>query len=137
MAESENAMKRSKWFVLVISLVLAALLLDACTFSVEVLSTPTSSPPLDASATPTLTPPAGATPTFPSATPTFISIRADTIPMLEIFNTFQLTDVVRTLAFTPNGTVLAAAGGNAQDFAIHLWDVLNGQSLGTLVSSGA
>jgi WD40 repeat protein len=52
--------------------------------------------------------------------------------MLEIFNTFQLTDVVRTLAFTPDGTVLAAAGGNAQDFAIHLWDVLNGQSLGTL-----
>jgi WD40 repeat protein len=52
--------------------------------------------------------------------------------MLKIFESFTLNDVVRSLAFTPNGTVLAATGGNTTDFAIHLLDVVNGQPLGDL-----
>lgn len=52
--------------------------------------------------------------------------------MLKIFESFVLTDILRGLAFTPNGAVLAAAGGNTDDFAIHLWDVVSGQSLGEL-----
>lgn len=124
-------MKQNKWSLLIIIFLLSSLLLDACTFSVQVLNTPTSSPPTVESLSPTFTPPPP-TAELPSATPTLISIRADTIPMLEIFNTFALVDVVRSLAFTPDGTVLAAAGGNAQDFSIHVWDVVNGQPLGTL-----
>jgi WD40 repeat protein len=52
--------------------------------------------------------------------------------MLRIFENFEMKDIVRGLAFTPNGTVLAAAGGNTDDFAVHLWDVVSGQSLGEL-----
>jgi len=54
--------------------------------------------------------------------------------MLEIFDTFQQKpgEVVRGLTFTPDETILASAGGNADDFAIYLWDVVNNQSLGTL-----
>jgi len=36
------------------------------------------------------------------------------------------------VAFTPDNTVLASAGGNSEDFAIRLWDVMSGESLGTL-----
>ena len=36
------------------------------------------------------------------------------------------------MAFTPDGTVLASAGGNREDFAIRLWEVTTGQSLSTL-----
>jgi len=39
---------------------------------------------------------------------------------------------VRSLAFSPDGTVLAAAGGNADDFAVHVWDVATGQFTGIL-----
>jgi WD40 repeat protein len=52
--------------------------------------------------------------------------------LLEIINSFELKDVVRSVAFTPDGSILAAAGGNGEDFSIHLWDVPSGQSLGTL-----
>jgi WD40 repeat protein len=52
--------------------------------------------------------------------------------MLEVFESFPLGDVVRSAAFTPEGTVLAAAGGNTDDFSIHIWEVASGQSLGTL-----
>ncbi len=119
-------MKQRTWLPLIIVFVLSALLLSACSFSVEVLSTPTSSPPTatQTSVSPTLVP--------LLATPTLISIRADTIYMLEIFESFELGDAVRSLAFTPDGTTLAAAGGNTDDFAIHIWDVASGQSIGTL-----
>jgi len=80
-------------------------------------------------ATETATPPS-ALPA--SETPTLISIRADTIPMLEVVANFELKDIVRGLAFTRDGTVLAAAGGNDQDFSIQLWGMVNGQSLGEL-----
>jgi WD40 repeat protein len=49
--------------------------------------------------------------------------------MLRIFENFPLKDVVHSLAFTANGSILAAAGGNRTDFAIHLLDVISGQPL--------
>jgi WD40 repeat protein len=52
--------------------------------------------------------------------------------MLEIFKSFELGELARSLAFTSDGTVLAAAGGNTEDFNIHLWDVASGQSLDEL-----
>jgi FOG: WD40 repeat len=52
--------------------------------------------------------------------------------MLEVFESFKLGDVVRSVAFTPDGAVLAAAGGNIDDFAVHIWEASSGQSLGTL-----
>ncbi len=41
-------------------------------------------------------------------------------------------ELPRSLAFTPDSAVLATAGGNDEDFAVRLWDVTSGQSLGTL-----
>jgi len=52
--------------------------------------------------------------------------------MLEIFTSFGEGEAPRSLAFTPDGTVLASAGGNNEDFAIRLWDVASGQSIGKL-----
>lgn len=131
-------MRHRKWFLLIVILILSSIGLEACSFSVQTLptspssenrSTPTSA--TEPSISPTFTLPA---PTEVPAlsTPTLIPIRADTIAMLRVFENFQLTDMVRGLAFTPDGRVLAAAGGNTDDFAIHLWDVVSGQSLGEL-----
>lgn len=119
-------------------LTLGALSLDACSFSVQVLSTPLAPGPTG-TAFP-FTPTASAfTPTalpsavdLPTATPTLIPIRTDTLQMLEIFNSLELPESVRSLAFTPDGTVLAGAGGDTADFAVHLWDVASGQAIGTL-----
>ena len=116
----------------VILIVAGAFLLDACSFSFQVL-TPVSSQPTATSlpSTPTMVPP---TPTdvLSSATPTQPSINADTILMIEIFRTLSPQEIVRGLAFTPDGRVLAAAGGNSEDFAIHLWDAASGEAIGTL-----
>src|SRR5215210_4492530 len=122
MAESENAMKQRKCLRTIrpiIGCILITLLLNACTFSIEILSTPTSSP-LTATQTsipsvPTLVLPT-AIPLLP--TPTLISIRVDTLSLLEIFTSFGEGEALRSLAFTPDGTVLASAGGNNEDFAI-------------------
>lgn len=125
-------------FLLMSVFLLSTLFLNACSFSVQTLPTATNPEGL---ATPTFTPPALATETFTqiaptenfaSATPTLISIRADTISMLEVVQSFTMGDIVHSLAFTPDGTVLAAAGGNTQDFAVHLWDVVNNRTLGNL-----
>lgn len=111
-----------------------ALALLACTFTVEVVPTPTPAEALPTFNTnPTV--PATVEPlsfVAPLPTPTLISIRADTLYLLEISSSFETSDVVRSVAFTPDGSVLAAAGGNNGDFAVHLWDVASGQSLGTL-----
>ena len=126
-------MKQHIWFLLILIFLLGALVLDACSFSVKALATPIVSPPTEAAIPPTATQTLVApTVQLPSVTPTLISIRADTISMLEVFESFKLGDIVRSVAFTPDGTVLAAAGGNTDDFAIHLWDAASGQSLGTL-----
>ena len=122
-------MKQHKWLLPMTVLVLNALLLNACSFSVEVLSTPTAAPPTLVIPTFTEVPPTLA---LPSATPTLISIRADTVNMIEIFKSFEMGDIVRSLAFTPDGTALAAAGGNTDDFAVHVWDVASGQPIGVL-----
>lgn len=128
-------MKQHIWLLPVIVLALSALLLNACSYSVQVWSTPNPSEPTETqvSVAPTAVQ-IEATPTLvlPLATPTLISIRADTVYMLESFKTFEMGDVVRSVAFTPDGTTLAAAGGNTGDYAIHIWDVASGQSIGIL-----
>ena len=132
-------MKPQKWLPLIVIFVSSALLLDACSFSVQVLSTPVSSPPTATftSLPPTETPTAVApTEILPSTTPTLIPIRNGTLDMLEIFESFQFEDVVHALAFTPDDSVLAAAGGNTEGFDIHLWDVATGQDVGILNGHG-
>jgi WD40 repeat protein len=138
MAERENPMKQRKCYLLMIVFMLLTLLLDACSFSVEVLPTPsedlftpTASPPGVDSITPTFTP-FVPTSVFPAVTPTLIPIRADTIYMLETFMSVGEGEPVRSLAFTPDGTVLASAGGDTEDFAIHVWEVASGRPIGTL-----
>lgn len=125
-------MKQTKWSLSIIFIVLSSLLLDACSYSVQVLSTPSvlsTDTLIPSMATQTPVP----SPTlFVSATPTLISIRADTMSMLENVHTFEMGDMVRSLAFTPDGTVLAAAGGNTDDFAIHLWNIVDNQTIGIL-----
>ena len=116
-------------------LVWIALSLNACTFSVEVLSTPTLTPPmatetfLPLTATPTLVPftlmPA-------SETPTLIPIRDDTFNLLEIVMNVGDGGALRAVAFTPDSTVLASASDNDGDFSIRLWDMANGDLIGSL-----
>lgn len=77
------------------------------------------------------------TPILPTAappTPTPMSpiISADTVARLSIFSTFGEGESLRNLAFSPDGTALASAGGNTDDFDIRLWDVDSGQLLQTL-----
>jgi WD40 repeat protein len=133
MAEREKLMKQSKWSLFITAFLLSTLVLDACSFSVKVLSTPTVSQPTELSLAPTTTQ-TSVTPTVvpPVETPTLISIRADTTSMLAAFESFEMGDIVRGVAFTPDGTVVAAAGGNTDDFAIHLWETASGESLGSL-----
>ena len=124
-------MKQRKWFQPILIFLLSALLLNACSFSVEVLATPTIPPPTATPPLPTSTPvPFTLVPA--SATPTLISIRDGTVYMLEVFMSLDGGEYPRSLVFSPDGTVLATAGGNHEDFVIRLWDVATGQSLGTL-----
>jgi len=127
-------MKQIKYLPLLIILTLSALFLDACSYSVQVLTTPLA-PVSDPTVTALPPTPIVASPTAAlsaSATPTLISIRVDTLNMLEIFNSLDLQESVRSLAFTPDGSALAAAGGDTEDFAIHIWDVASGQKIGVL-----
>jgi WD40 repeat protein len=135
-------MIRPKWYLAVSILVLSSLAVNGCSFSVETLATPSPSEGFPSPTTavvpvaetlPVATAPTGPATSIPAAaTPTLIPIRLDTVPMLEAFQGFALEDVVHGLVFTPDGGVLAAAGGNAQGFSIRLWDVVQGTSLGTL-----
>lgn len=126
-------MKNHKYLLSVFYFLISSLLFDACSFKAEILPTPTSPPPtlvpisIPATETPVLP-----TPIIPTVTPTLISIRDGTIYLLENFMTVTEGDAVRSLAFSPDGRVLAAAGGNVDDFNIHLWDVASGQLMDTL-----
>ena len=133
-------MKQLNWLRRILSLVLTALVLDACTFSVQVMTTPTSP-----QSSPTIYSPESSTgaipsPTFtevptlivPSVTPTLISIRDGTYYMLENIMSLKEGEIVHGLAFTPDDSYLASAGGQSEDFAIHIWEVANGQEVVTL-----
>jgi WD40 repeat protein len=80
---------------------------------------------------PTEAPPLSAAP-LPTATPAPPAITLDTIGGLTNFLTFGEGEHTRSLAFSPDGTVLASVAGNREDFAIRLWQVPSGQALGAL-----
>jgi WD40 repeat protein len=124
-------MEHHKSLRLLTSFVLIALLLDACSFSVQVLPTVPSALPTVASsplpAVQTLAPL-----NIPSETPTSINISIDMVAWLEIFESFGEGEVLRSVAFTPDNSVLASVAGNTEDFNIHLWDVASGAAVGTL-----
>jgi len=126
-------MKHHKFLLSVTFLVVSSLLVAACSFKAEILPTftpvPSLSVPISLPATET---PALPTSIPPSATPTLISIREGTEYLLENFMTVTEDEDVRSLAFSPDGTVFAAAGGNTDDFAVHVWDVATGQLTGIL-----
>jgi WD40 repeat protein len=133
-------MKKHKFLLSIVLVVISSLLLDACSFKAEILSTPTSPPPaatqtsVPAMDTPVLLTDTPVPPTInpPTVTPTLISIREGTEYLLENFMTVTEDEDVRSLAFSPDGTTIAAAGGNASDFNIHLWDAATGQLVGVL-----
>ena len=129
--ERESPMKQREGLRTTIGFVLTMLFLNACSGSVEVLSTATSSPPTVTSIppTPTAVPP---TDIPPSPTPALPVITVETIGRLAVFMSFGEGEVLRSVAFSPDNTVLASVAGNTEDFAIRLWEVASGQSLGIL-----
>jgi WD40 repeat protein len=123
-----------------LSLMITMIMLSACSFengSTFVEATGSSAATsVPATATPgTILPntPIPATEVLPSPTPLSPMIASDTIDRLSIFTTFGQGETLRSLAFSPDGSVLASAGGNTEDFKIRLWEVKTGQLLGTLV----
>lgn len=80
---------------------------------------------------PTITPaPDTAVPA--TATPAPVPISAGTISRLSVYMSFGEGETPRSIAFSPDGTTLASAGGNTEDFDIRLWDTGSGQLLHTL-----
>jgi WD40 repeat protein len=67
----------------------------------------------------------------PSPTPALLPISASSVDKLSIFTSFGRGEILRSLAFSPDGSALASAGGNAEDFDIRLWDVASGEQLQT------
>ena len=141
-------MKQRFEYLTVLVLVLGSLLLDACSFSVEVMNTtnihdgmsapsneslpaPTTEPGLSATPTQPFTPPAP-TGVFLLPTPTLISIREGTYSMLENFINVRQKEIVHGLAFTPDEAFLASTGGQDENFDIYIWDVISGQQITNL-----
>lgn len=123
-------MKQYKFLPFIVFLFTTFLLL-ACSFTVTVIPTSTAFAPTFTPPPPTHT---NVPLTFapPSVTPTLISIREDTFYQLEIFRSFGQGEYLRSLAFTPDGTVLASTAGNTGEYDIYLWDVASGRKIGTL-----
>jgi WD40 repeat protein len=67
----------------------------------------------------------------PSPTPS-PAISVETVAGLSMISTFGQGEHVRSLAFSPDGTTLATAAGNQEDFAVRLWEIPTGKPLGTL-----
>lgn len=65
----------------------------------------------------------------PSPTPALRAISAETVAGLSIFLTVDHGDAVHSLAFAPDGTALASAGGNTESFTIRLWEMESGFGL--------
>ena len=113
-----------------LALLSAALLVGAClgssvaTTAELPTATPTAIPP---TSTYTPQPTSTATPIPPSPTPQPPVISAGTVGGLSIFSTFGQGETSRSIAFSPDGTMLASVGGNTADFAIRLWAIPGGQ----------
>lgn len=114
------------------TLTAATLLIMACSFSMQVLPTSTPIQPTFTDAPPTFTPVPVDTFAPPSATPTLIAIQPGVTSMLENFATLQGGEIPRTVIFSPDGAFVAEAGGNTEDFAIHIWEVSTGKPVGIL-----
>lgn len=67
-----------------------------------------------------------------SPTPMPAPITADNVGQISIYLNFGFGEIPRSLAFSPDGSILASGGGNAEDFNIRLWDVVSGQQTQTL-----
>jgi len=116
----------------------AAILGLACTLpgGLGALSRPTATPTRPAETSTPAAPPS-ATPVPPTArppSPTPLSpvIGVDTIGALSIFVSFGQGETLRTLAFSPDGSALASAAGNNEDFAVRLWETGSGLPLRVL-----
>ena len=93
------------------------------------ITTFTPIPPI-ATQVPTSTPEASPS---PSSTPQSPIIAAGNLDRLSVFASFGEGELHRTIAFSPDGTVLASAGGNTEDFHIRLWEVPTGRLVHTLI----
>jgi WD40 repeat protein len=120
-------MRQPQWVRPIIVIGLATALLGACSPSADDLPTPTSAQPTATSMPPTaiVLPPTG----IPTPAPL---ISVDTVSRLAIFTSFGKGHVLRSLAFTPDGTVLASMSTDNEDYAIGLANVVNGQLIGRL-----
>jgi WD40 repeat protein len=125
-------MKRHRHLNSLLVCIAAMIALLACTFTVDVLPTPTPVQPTFTIAPSTFTP----VPVYkfvpPSQTPTLISIQMGVTSMLENFMTLEGGEVPRSVVFTPDNAVVAEAGGNRDDFAIRVWEVATGAPIGIL-----
>ncbi len=119
----------------VVPALVAMTLIGACSLPSRV---PVSAPAatltvVAATATPTTTDtPVPPTAIPPTSTPVSPTITVDTVTRLSSFLSFGQGETLRALAFSPDGSVLASAAGNTEDFAIRLWDVATGLPLGAL-----
>ncbi len=134
--KGDGMVKSLRMSLLAPALALLAALL-ACSLPGSTPAAESSPTPVIPTATepPTAVPsdtPGPRTPMPATATPVSPMIEADTVTRLSIASTFGEGEALRSLAFSPDGTALASAGGNSEDFAIRIWDVGSGQLLRTL-----